>query len=296
MQHNNNNKIKSSLALLWVRLSSKLPLWTHRSLSCLIGWLFWLFPSNLRHVTLTNIRYCYRQLRPKQQLQLAKNSLKNTILTALEISSIWRDPLYWIDNKVNSVQGQELLNKAITKQKGVIVIMPHLGNWELLNLYLAKITPIVSLYNPPKIPALGNYIKEAREKTGAKLVATNNHGVSQLLKHLRSGGMTCILPDHVPSKSNGFVSAPFFGKHANTMTLVNGLAKKTGCTILCAYAMREGSDYKIFINESCDRLSNNDSYVSACGLNDVVEKAINFCPEQYQWSYKRFKYQTDAYS
>jgi len=292
----NKAKIKATLALVWIHISSTLPLGAHKGLSRIIGWALWVLPTSARNVTLTNIHYCFSHLKPKQQQQLAKDSLKSTALTALEILSIWRDPFYWINHKIKDVEGLTLLENALEKQKGVIIIMPHLGNWELLNLYLAKIAPIVSLYNPPKIPALRSYIKQAREKTGAKLVATNNHGVSQLLKHLRSGGMTCILPDQVPNKSNGYVSAPFFGKKANTMTLVNRLNKKTGCEILCAYAMREGDDFKVVFRKPCERLSNNDSYISACGLNDAIESAINFCPEQYQWSYKRFKYQAKAYS
>jgi len=296
MTSNNKKKLKSALVLLWIRLSGTLPVWTHKGLSSFIGWMLWVIPSNARHVTLTNIRYCFSHLTPKQQQQLAKDSLKSTVRTTLEISSIWRDPFYWVNHKINGVEGRELLDDALAKQQGVIVIMPHLGNWELLNPYLAKIAPFASLYNPPKIAALDSYIKDAREKTGAKLSPTNSHGVGQLLKHLRTGGVTCILPDQVPKKSNGYVEAPFFGKEANTMTLVNKLAKKTGSKILCAHAMREGDNFKIIFHKPCDKLLNNDLYISACGLNGAVEKAINFCPEQYQWSYKRFKHQAGAYS
>lgn len=287
--------IKERFAVIWLSVTGSLPLWTHKGISQFIGFFLWVLHTRTRHVTETNIRHCFGHLEAKQQRCLAKKSLTCTVMTSLEMASIWRDPLYWLNHKVVGIEGQTLFDAALAKKKGVIVIMPHLGNWELLGLYVGGISPTLSLYSPPKITALESFIKRAREKTGATLVPTNNHGVGRLLKNLRKGGVTCILPDQVPNKSNGYVCAPFFGKDANTMTLVNGLAKKTDCVILCGCAMREGNGFKILFHEVCDRLSDKDSYISACGLNAAIEEAIKYCPEQYQWSYKRFKYQGKVY-
>ena len=44
--------------------------------------------------------------------------------------------------------GLECLQHPLREGRGVIVLGPHLGNWELLGMYLATIGDLVALYEP----------------------------------------------------------------------------------------------------------------------------------------------------
>jgi KDO2-lipid IV(A) lauroyltransferase len=80
------------------------------------------------------------------------------------------------------------------------------------------------------------------------------------------------------------------------MTLVSRLAKKTGATVVIAYAKRlaSGEGYEIIFTdlpEMKDKLNAEELDDSVVYLNKKVEKTIRSVPEQYQWSYKRFRNQ-----
>lgn len=83
------------------------------------------------------------------------------------------------------------------------------------------------MYEPPKMVQLEEWIKTSRERAGATLVPTNVRGVAALLKALRKGQTTAILPDQVPPPASGDFS-PIFGVPARTMTLVHNLIQKSG--------------------------------------------------------------------
>lgn len=67
------------------------------------------------------------------------------------------------------------------------------------------------MYKPNKIKGINRYILESRQKTNAVLVPADETGVRAIFKHLKQGGLTVILPDHLPKPSGG-IYAHFFSK------------------------------------------------------------------------------------
>lgn len=283
-------------ATLWcLKLCGRLPLALCRSLGSLLGRCFWYFPSRTRTVTEANIAHCLPTLSPRQQSILAQHSIRHTFMSILEIAVVWHRPFSWLDKKIIHIDGKALLTRALADDRGVVFLIPHLGNWEVAGLYLAQHTATTSLYEPSKNPYVEAYVKAARQKTGAQLVPTNSQGVGKLLKHLRQGGATCILPDQVPHRKSGFAEAPFFNKPANTMTLASQLINKTNAIVLCAYAKRQQGGFALNFKIIDEKIRDNDIVISTTALNQAVEEAVREVPEQYQWEYKRFKYQQNSY-
>ncbi len=74
------------------------------------------------------------------------------------------------------------------------------------------------------------------------------------------------------------------------MTLVRGLLRRTGATALYGVALRNPSgDFNVTYLPAPEGLDDQDVEVALTQLNLGVEQCIRLCPEQYQWSYKRFK-------
>lgn len=259
----------------------------------LFGWLLSKTSNRLHFVTTTNVQICFPEMEAKQQQQLIKNSLIETGKTATEISAMWtwsKEKLY---KSITNVQGEELLQQALKNNKGVILAAPHLGNWELLGHYLAGKYPTTCMYQKPKISQLDSIIRNGRQRFGVKLVPTDNQGIRSMLKSLKNNEVVCILPDQEPSEGNG-VFAPFFGIQAYSMILISRFAKKTGATVLSIYGKRlkNGEGYEV-VFKPLDKICEGSLEESVAYLNSEMEKCIDDIPEQYQWSYKRFRRQPE---
>ncbi len=119
----------------------------------------------------------------------------------------------------------------------MILVAPHLGSWEMCGQaigerFLAAYGPITALFRPARKKWMADLIAAgSRDRPGLQTLPTNNSGVRGLIRTLRGGGYTGILPDQVPPLGQG-VWAPFLGRPAYTMTLLPRLAQQTGAGLL----------------------------------------------------------------
>jgi KDO2-lipid IV(A) lauroyltransferase len=283
------------VAKILITLLARLSLKNCHRIGTAFGWLFYVFPNRMRHVTRTNIRLCFPDMSSQQQQKLIKASLIETGKTLTEASPMWTWPKEKLLNSIKKVQGEELLTSAITNNKGIILALPHLGNWELLGLYCSNKYPTTSMYQKPKVQQLDSIVKHGRERLGAKLVPADNHGVRAMLKSLKNNECVCILPDQEPTTGSG-VFAPFFATQAYSASLISRLAKKTHAEVIIAYTKRlpSGAGYEIIfskLEEMQEKLNSESLDDSVIYLNAELEKTIRDVPEQYQWGYKRFRTQ-----
>jgi len=290
-----NQHIKVFFAKLLIHLLAGLSLKNCHRIGALFGRLFNLLPNRTRHVTRTNIQLCFPEMNTQTQNKLVKTSLIETGKTLTEASPMWIWPKGKLLNTIKNVHGEELITSAMKNNKGVILALPHLGNWELLGLYVSNKYPTTSMYQKPKMQQLDAIVKHGRERLGAKLVPADNQGVKAMLKALKNNECVCILPDQEPTTGTG-IFTPFFDLQAYSMTLVSRLAKKTNAEVIIAYTKRltNGQGYEIIftaLNEMEEKLKLDSIDDSVLYLNKEMEKTIRAVPEQYQWGYKRFRTQ-----
>jgi KDO2-lipid IV(A) lauroyltransferase len=279
-----------------LNIIGRLPLFTSRLLGRLAGLMLWLVPNKSRRITRINIALCFPELSSAQQRKLVFNSLQHTGMLVLETAVIWRKSYSLLKQHMSTIINLDLLEAAKITDRGIIILLPHLGNWEIFSRYMpAEHDLIMALYEPPSIIELESLIKTGREKDGAQLVPTNARGVSALLKHLRKGGITLILPDQVPNLNpNCGVFVPFFKQPTYTMTLATQLAQKTNSHILAATAKRIGSGFEIKFSKPEATIYADDVLIAVAAMNRLMEQCVREMPEQYQWEYKRFKRQQSA--
>ncbi|MES9991124.1 MAG: lysophospholipid acyltransferase family protein [Candidatus Thiodiazotropha sp.] len=278
---------KHPVYTLW-RLAANLPLtWSHR-IGRLLGRLYTWFPNRERRITEINLRLCFPDMSDKELIELRDQATIEMGATLMELAIIWFAPTKRVLGLIEGISGAELLQRE--KGQGLIILAPHLGCWEIIGLELATHQQVTSLYRPPRNRAYDDVVKQARERSGSELVPTDTSGVKRILASLKSGGVTCMLPDQQPKSDAGAVFAPFFGIPALTMLLTNRLARKTGAKVIFTYAERlsAGRGYHIHYLPADERIMDKDPVVAASALNLAVESIIRRLPSQYQWSYKRF--------
>lgn len=272
------------------KVLSLLPVRLLRFIGKYLGSVLWHLNTRMRKVTEENLALCFPDMLPIERSALAKNSLQQLGMTLMELGPIWSRPVHKILPAISAVEGEQLLRQGVAEGRGVVVMVPHLGAWELLGLYMAEYYPLTSLYQPPDNPALDKLIFDARSRNGSNLAPTNTKGVKALLQALKRGEVVAILPDQVPPREGGDF-ADFFGIKALTSTLVRKIASRTGARIISGAALRiPGSGgFRVVFSEAPEEIYSGDQTVSLSAMNKSVEQSVLLAPEQYQWEYKRFK-------
>lgn len=291
--------MKSLLIRCFLRLLSWLPLGFARRLGSWIGSLCWVLGTRMQQTTATNLALCFPHMDPAARAALGKRSLQASLQTIMEAGAAWHWPAPRVMGLIREVEQLTLLQQAKAAGKGVLILSPHLGNWEVLGLYVnaCGLGQSYQLYQAPADPGLDRLLFRARSRTGARMVATDTRGVAELLRALRAGDIAGILPDQIPDPSGGDY-APFFGIPALTMTLVARLQQKTGAAIVLAVARRSQSEagpgFDIVFRQPDPEIYAKDIPAALAALNRSIEAIIMETPEQYTWEYKRFRRQPDG--
>ncbi|WP_280547333.1 MULTISPECIES: lysophospholipid acyltransferase family protein [unclassified Halomonas] len=277
-----------AIATLWRRLAGR-RLATLWRLARLVGPLVEQLSRRERRVTRTNLAEVYPSRSPAERRQLSRQSLTHSTATMLELGFAWMGDPDRVEASILKVHGRELLDEARAEGRGVIVLAPHFGNWEVLNFWLSGHFPFTAMYEPPKLAPLDPIIRQGRERQGASLVPTNSRGVAALLKALKRSEAVGILPDQEPDWGSG-VFAPFFGRLAYTATLLPKLVARTEARVVTGVALRlPGKGFALHFLAADARVYDPDEVTSATGVNASVEAAIALDPAQYQWEYKRYR-------
>ncbi|MGY4877194.1 lysophospholipid acyltransferase family protein [Vreelandella aquamarina] len=276
------------IAWLWRQLANW-PLTRSWRLAHALGPLVYRFSKRERHVTNANLRAVYPDLEPPKLAELGRESLRHSAATMLELGHAWMAEPKQVEAHILAVHGSEKLDSAREEGRGVIVLAPHFGNWEVLNFWLSSHFPFTAMYEPPKIADLDPVIRQGRERMGAHLVPTNPRGVAALLKALKRCEAIGILPDQEPDWGSG-VFAPFFKRDAYTATLLPKLVMRTSARVVTGVARRiPGKGFEIHFLDADENVYSDDEVLSATGVNASVEAAIALDPAQYQWEYKRYR-------
>jgi len=274
--------------VLTIKIAAMLPFRLAQGVGRVIGWFNWKMHTKSARITLTNLRLCYPALNEIAIALLAKNSLIETGQLLMETPSVWLGNIDRNRSRIIAVQRENLLDDAINAGRGVIIILPHLGNWEMFNLYYDRSTQMTALYNPPDNQYLAEMLDAVRNRTNNIVVPTTNKGLKALYSALGRGEVVVILPDQVPANGE---FAPFFDLPAYTDPLIPRLILKTGATAVCAYVKRNNvkNGFEVEFQSAEPDLGSTDLQASTEALNKSIENCVRDIPEQYQWEYKRFK-------
>jgi Kdo2-lipid IVA lauroyltransferase/acyltransferase len=188
----------------------------------------------------------------------------------------------------------ECLDTAYASGRGVLLLTPHLGSFEvtaqaIAQRFQARHGDFTVLFRPARKAWLAPLVAASRQRPGLAPVPTTLAGVRQMIKALRQGRAVGLLPDQVPPQGMG-EWADFFDRPAYTMTLAARLAQQTGCEVRLVWGERlpRGEGFRIH----CRRLR--DALVgplpeAVARMNAEMERLILECPQQYLWSYARYK-------
>lgn len=207
---------------------------------------------------------------------------------ALETAAVWSTPDAVLLGRIRRVDGWDHVLAAHDAGRGLIFLTPHLATFEYASLFIGSQLPITVMFRPPRVAWAEPLMRKGRDRLQIKSEPAEMSGIRAMLKALRRGECIGLLPDQVPTGGDG-VWAPFFGRPAYTMTLVQKLARTTSAQVVMIVCVRlpRGAGYRLVFTPLPP--FSDAPQTAARELNAAVEQAIALAPDQYLWSYNRYK-------
>lgn len=190
-------------------------------------------------------------------------------------------------NRVWSIEGFEHAERAMAEGRGVILALPHLGNWEYGGRWLATVgAPMTTVAEAIEPPELFEWFVAQRERIGLTILAPGAETSAVLIKTLREGRLIGLVADRDLSGTG--VEVEFFGE---TTTLPAGaatLALRTGADLMsCAVYDTGAGRHHAQINAPIDcsrsvggRLREDIARITQA-LAHELEALIRRAPEQW---------------
>jgi len=281
--------LKVLLVSALARLVGLLPARAAATLARPLGWLAWQVSPRLRTVSLKNLELCYPDMPAGERVRLARAAMRHYARNGIELGILW----YWsrrrFDRLFLPAAGERHYREARAAGRGVLVLAPHYGAWELLGLRITPELDGATLYKPGDSGAIEAKLIRKRGRFGARLTPATRRGLKALVESLRDGKGSAVLPDQEPTAGTGRF-APFFGVPALTGVLVPRLLEATGARAVYAVCRRcPGGRYQVHWLPAEPELYSADPDESLAALNRGVERCIAVDPAQYLWGYKRFR-------
>ncbi len=273
------------------RWLSRRPLWFLHALGAVVGWLGYLFSPTYRRRWRDQVRQA------GVDPAAARASIAEAGRMVMELPFLWLRPDSAPLSAFTRVEGADLVDAAHEGGRGLLLLTPHLGCFEICaqayaERFAAQYGPITVLYRPARQPWLREVMEGSRARPGLATAPASLAGVRQMIRALRRGETVGLLPDQVPPEGMG-EWAPFFGRPAYTMTLAARLAQQTGAVVLLIWGERlpGGQGYVVRFQPLPEALPADVAAQaeSAAIVNRAMESLIRQSPQQYLWGYHRYK-------
>jgi len=242
----------------------------------------------------------YRQLFRDHYLSMCTNQrVKPRLIKAMMASGMLFSDSLWIwRNPAKAIQKTEIqhwaeVEKAVQEGKGLVMLTPHLGGFEIIPRILAKHFQATIMYRPARQEWLNTIIEGQRSYPNMHFVPATIQGVRTMVRALHQGEAVGILPDQVPSGGDGLWT-PFFNRPAYTTTLAAKLASRNQSPVIMFSAKRKGLGQGWIFDAMPLAPFSEDPIKAAQELNQSLETTIMKAPEQFIWAYNRYKHPSGA--
>ncbi len=265
-----------------MRLAARIPLRLAHVLGWVLGWaIYGISPTYRRHLRENLELAGYREARTRRA------AIAESGRMLAELPAMWFRPHAAVVALVRRIEGEEEVWAAGARGEPLLFLAPHLGCFEITSQYIATHVPLTVLFRAPKAGWLEPLMREGRERPNIKVLAADYSGVRRMIAALRRGEAIGFLPDQVPGEGEG-EWAEFFGKRAYTMTLAARLVERARQSCFLVYGRRlpRGAGYVVSFRRLPPALPGESA---ARRVNRALEALIGECPEQYLWSYNRYK-------
>lgn len=256
--------------------------------------LFYYMIAKNRLITLHNLIRSFPEKQTDEIIGIAKGVYRHFAIVLVEFF----DLPYINRNNINKwvdVKGLENYQSAIAEGKGLLTIVAHLGNWELMTIAVPMfLQPIHIVYRPLDNGILDNLVEYVRTIWDNSLIPKGKSG-GKIIVLLQHNQLIGILSDQNVAVQEG-VFVDFFGRPACTGVGLAALAMRSGSPVLPIFMVRQKSGkYNLVLKPAVKAVFTGDYekdlFVNTQRFVKITEEVIREYPEQWFWLHQRWKTQ-----
>lgn len=249
---------------------------------------------SLKHrlITLHNLRCAFPEKEWDELISIAKGVYRHLAIVMAEFFEL---PFITKENfdEWVVVEGSEYVHAAIAQKKGMLSIISHFGNWELMAIAVPILfKPMHVVYRPLDSPVMENLFSWVRTLHGNGLIAKGGSGKIIESRLAENNGVGVLIDQNVAAREGVFVD--FFGRPACTGVGLAVLALRTSAPVIPAFMtrMRNGK-YKFIVKPAieivCSGNYESDLQVNTQRFTKIIEDMIRQYPDQWFWMHQRWK-------
>ncbi len=260
-----------------------------RAFGAILGRLAFRMSKKYRERCLANLRLCFPHWDEPRIRETALRVFEHFGKTTLTFLFADRLTPEQVISSV-SASGLSLLDEALQKGQGVILLTPHFGNWERMAHFLTlKGYPLLVVAREANDPRTTRLVNRMREKEGL-VVLPRGSSIREILQALRENKIIGLLPD----QNSWEIFVPFFGHPTGTVSGPAILHLRTGAPLLVCFCWEDSeSHYQLHITELAlpERTGNREEDVLGImtKVNEAFEQVIREHPEQWLWLHDRWR-------
>ncbi len=284
----------NSILLLLAFISKLLSVKSRTQFGIFIGKTLRILSKRREKITIENISKAFPQLDENGVKKICKESYHNLGITLIELLTI----PYLTENEIKNYikyDNIELINEAYNRNKGLIVLSGHFGNWELtaysLGVYFQM--PVSIIVKPQKNYISDRYLNKFRSMSGNKMIPMGN-AARQIIKAIKDKETIAMLVDQSADKDKD-IFVDFFGRPAITYEAPAMIALKYKCPIIIGFSHRQNDGTYIVNTKEIDYSDLDDSKESIIELTkrhvEILEDNIRKNPGHWAWQHKRWKHE-----
>jgi len=247
------------------------------------------FPTSNRRFAERNIELCFPEMGPQDRNHLVKQHFRLTGFAMMSLSIAWFAPRWRVERFI-TMHDQHLLDEALASGKKVILLAPHFISLDMGGARLSVIRDrkFVSMYRKSRDPLL-EYLFQRRGRFGG-VVVERMASLRLIIRAIREGRIFYYLPDQdMGERASVFV--PFFGIPTATVTVLSRIAETTNAVVIPCLTriLPHGRGYEVRLHPPFENFPTDDPVADARYMNEQIEQWVREMPDQYMWSYRRFK-------
>lgn len=280
------------LLLAFVKLFSFLPL----QVTWLLGLVFGELAFRLHRTPTirTNIQLCFPDKSQQEQRRLVRQYYRRIGQGFFDLGLAWMSSPERLRRLVN-IKGLEHYRSALESGRGVVLLAPHFVGLEIGFARIGLEHALAHMYRKPKNERLHKTLYYFRTRHGG-MGFERYDSLKPLIRFLRQGNGFYYLPDQDPDHpGKDYVFAPFFGVPTATYTALARFVEMGQAVVIpCfTYQLPKGAGYEVCLKPPLENFPTGDEVVDATTMNHEIENGVLVHPDQYFWSYRRFKTRPD---
>ncbi|MBL7130080.1 MAG: lysophospholipid acyltransferase family protein [Candidatus Omnitrophica bacterium] len=249
-----------------------------------------------RRVALDGLTIAFGKEKSRDEIKrIAKECFNSLAKSVVELLYFYDKP-HLVKKRV-ILEERAVLDLALSKGKGVILVSGHFGNFPLLMLRL-KIEgyAIGGIMRPMRDKRVERIFEKRRRISGIKTIGAYPREVciKETLQALRNNEIIFIPIDQNFGKGGVFVD--FFNRQAATATGPIIFALRTGAAVIPCFIIRENHNMQRVVFEQefgiqKEKVFSQTLQRNIQGLTNIIEFYIRRYPSQWGWMHKRWKSQ-----